>query len=199
MRGQTSVNGRGLFVGFSFALVALFYSVCPLPAMGSEAARTEQAGIAKVDRAVKGLLRKYKIPGATVAVMKDGRLVYAEGYGFSDKAAKEKAKPETLLRIASVSKTITAVGVLKLVQEGKLGLDDRAFDLLDDLHPPIGSDPDPRLGFITVKDLLRHSGGWVTAEAGDPQFASLQIAAALGIPSPPDARTVIRFMMGQSL
>ncbi len=131
--------------------------------------------------------------------MKDGRLVYAEGYGFSDQAAKEKAKPETLFRIASVSKTITAVAVLKLVQEGKLGLDDRAFDILDDLCPPAGTTPDPRLGLITVKDLLRHSGGWVTAEAGDPQFASLQIAEALGTPSPPDARTVIRFMMGQPL
>ncbi len=199
MRGRTSVCSRAVFAGFTFALVTLFFSVCPLPAEGAEAAGTHEVKIAKVDKAVKDLLRKYKIPGATIAVMKNGRLVYAEGYDFSDKAAKEKAKPETLFRIASISKTITAVATLKLVQEGKLGLDDRAFDILDDLHPPVGSEPDPRLGLITVKDLLRHSGGWVTAEAGDPQFASLQIAAALGIPSPPDARSVIRFMMGQSL
>ncbi len=199
MREGSGFLGRKYRVGFSSILVALFVAVCPLPALGLEPAATEGAKIAKVDKAVKQILSKYKIPGATIAVMKDGKLVYAEGYGFSDKAAKEKAKPETLLRIASVSKTITAVATLKLVQEGKLRLDDRAFDILDDLHPPDGMEPDPRLAQITVKDLLRHSGGWVTAEAGDPQFASLQIAAALGIPSPPDARTVIRFMMGQPL
>jgi len=199
MRGRTRVTSRGLFARFSWALAALLVWVCSLPAAGADAAPTEQAAIPKVDQAVKGILRKYEIPGATIAVMKNGRLVYAEGYGFSDQAAKEKAKPETLFRIASVSKTITAVATLKLVQEGKLGLHDRAFDLLDDLCPPAGSTPDPRLGLITVKDLLRHSGGWVTAEAGDPQFASLQIAEALGTPSPPDTRAVIRFMMGQPL
>jgi N-acyl-D-amino-acid deacylase len=199
MKRQTRVTRRTVFVGCSFALAALLFGVCPLPAGGAEAAPTEQAAIPKVDQAVKGILRKYQIPGATIAVMKDGRLVYAEGYGFSDQAAKEKAKSETLFRIASVSKTITAVATLKLVQEGKLGLDDRAFDILDDLCPPAGTTPDPRLGLITLKDLLRHSGGWVTAEAGDPQFASLQIAEALGTPSPPDARTVIHFMMGQPL
>jgi len=199
MKRQTSVDSRTVFVGFSWALAALLVWVCSLPAGGAEAAPTEHAAVPKVDQAVRGILRKYQIPGATIAVMKDGRLVYTEGYGFSDKAAKEKAKPETLFRIASVSKTITAVATLKLVQEGKLGLDDRAFEILDDLHPPDGMEPDPRLAQITVKDLLRHSGGWVTAEAGDPQFASLQIAEALGTPSPPDAGTVIRFMMGQPL
>ncbi len=199
MRRQSGACIRGIFAGFSFTLAALLFSICPFPVRGSEPARTEQAKIAKVDKTVKGLLHKYKIPGATIAVMKNGRLVYAEGYGYADKAAKGKAKPETLFRIASVSKTITAVATLKLVQEGKLSLRDRAFDILDDLHPPGGMQQDPRLAQITVKDLLRHSGGWVTAEAGDPQFASLQIAQALGIPSPPDARTVIRFMMGQPL
>jgi len=199
MKRQTSVNSRTVFLGFTFALAALLVCVSSLPAGGAEAAPTERAAVPKLDQAVKGILRKYQIPGATIAVMKDGRLVYAAGYGLADKEAKEKAKPETLFRIASVSKTITAVATLKLVQDGKLSLDDLAFDLLGDLCPPAGSTPDPRLGLITVRDLLRHSGGWVTAEAGDPQFASLQIAEALGTPSPPDARTVIGFMMGQPL
>jgi N-acyl-D-amino-acid deacylase len=199
MRAQSSVSlSRGL-IGCLFALVAVALMVWPLFAGGQEQSKTERAAIPKIDQALRGLMSKYGIPGATVAVMKDGKLVYASGYGYADKAAKEKAKPETLFRIASVSKTITSVAVLKLVQEGKLRLDDRAFDILGDLHPPVGSEPDPRLGLITVKDLLRHSGGWVTAEAGDPQFMSLEIAAALGTPSPPDARSVIRYWMGQPL
>jgi|WetSurMetagenome_2_1015567.scaffolds.fasta_scaffold22360_2 N-acyl-D-amino-acid deacylase len=199
MRRVSSVCSRGLFVGLSFVLVSPFVSVGPLSAAGSDGARAERAAIPKIDQAIKGFLNKYDIPGATIAVMKDGRLVYAAGYGYADKARKEKAVPENLFRIASVSKTITAIAILQLVQEGKLSLDERAFEILGDLHPPVGSEPDPRLGLITVKDLLRHSGGWVTAEAGDPQFMSLQIAEALGTPSPPDVRSVIRYWMGQPL
>jgi N-acyl-D-amino-acid deacylase len=199
MRGHSRLYIYRFSVAIPSTLIALFLAVCPYLAQGSEAARTQEAGIAKLDKVIKGLLHKYQIPGATVAVMKDGRLVYANGYGFSDKAEKVKAKPETLFRIASVSKTITAVATLKLVQEGKLALDDRAFEILDDFHPPAGSEPDPRLGLITVKDLLRHSGGWVSQEAGDPQFYSLEIAQAMGTPSPPDPRSVIRFWMGQPL
>jgi N-acyl-D-amino-acid deacylase len=199
MRRSSSACNRDSFVGLAFVLVSLFVSLCPLPAVGSEETRAERAAIPKIDQTIRGILNKYEIPGATVAVMKGGKLVYAAGYGYADKATKEKAKPETLFRIASVSKTITAVAVLRLVEEGKLSLDERAFEILDDFHPPAGSSPDPRLALITVKDLLRHSGGWVTDEAGDPQFMSLQIAQALGTPSPPDARSVICFWMGEPL
>ena len=200
MRDHSSVCGRNLFAVLSGFLVALLLAVCPPSVRCSEAPPAkETARIDKLDKAVKTLLKKYDMPGATLAVMKDGKLVYAEGYGFSDKAEKEKAKPETLFRIASVSKTITAVATLMLVQEGKLGLDDKAFEILDDFHPPAGSQPDPRLGLITVKDLLMHSGGWVSAEAGDPQYLSLQIAEATGCPSPPSPQSVIRFWMGEPL
>ena len=200
MKEHSGVCSRKLLLAFSCPLVALFLTVCPLSARGSEAAPTKEAArIDKLDKAVKALLKKYDIPGATLAVMKDGKLVYAEGYGFSDKAAKEKAKPETLFRIASVSKTFTAVATLKLIQEGKLSLDDKAFEILDDFHPPAGSSPDPRLGLITVKDLLRHSGGWDSAVGGDPQYMSLEIAAATGCPSPPSPQAVVRYWMGQLL
>lgn len=200
MRGPSHVGRRHLLVVFStLAVLGAFLAALALPARAVEPARAERAAIPRIDHAIKGLMRKYEIPGGTVAVMKDGRLVYAAAYGYADKALKGKAKPGTLFRIASVSKTITAVATLKLVQEGKLSLDERVLEVLDDLRPFDGDTPDPRLGTITVRDLLRHSGGWVTAEAGDPQFASLQIAQALGTPSPPDARTVIRFMMGQPL
>ncbi len=199
MRGPSSVFRR---LGFGFtaaAFAGVLFVATAISGGAAEPARTERAAIPQIDQAIKGLMRKYEIPGGTVAVMKDGKLVYAAAYGYADKALKEKAKPETLFRIASVSKTITAVAILQLVQEGKLSLDERAFEILDDLRPPVGSSPDPRLGQITVRDLLRHSGGWVTDEAGDPQFASLQIAQALGTPSPPDARSVIGFWMGEPL
>lgn len=193
-------HSRG--TGFIRALVGS----CALAVLGlgatsvrAQVAPEKSAALVKLDKTVKGTMQKYKIPGATLAVMKDGRLVYAEAYGYSDKEERRKAKPDSLFRIASVSKTITAVATLKLVQEGKLSLDDRAFEILDDIHPLPGEIPDPRLGNITVRDLLRHSGGWVTDEAGDPQYMSLAMAEVMGTPSPPDARSVIRCWMGQPL
>ena len=198
--GHAREDGRTLHLAITFLAVALLLLALPLGSRASGgAAAPEAAKIGTLDKAVKDLLRKYKIHGATLAVMKDGRLVYAEAYGFSDEAAKEKAKPDTLFRIASVSKTITAVAALKLVQEGKLGLDEKAFEILDDLEPVPGDEPDPRLGLITVRDLLRHSGGWDKDVAGDPQFLALEIAGHLGTPSPPGARAVIRAWMGQTL
>jgi N-acyl-D-amino-acid deacylase len=115
------------------------------------------------------LLKNWNIPGGTLAVIKDGRLVLAEGYGLADREAKARAKPETLFRIASASKPFTAVGILKLIQEGKMHLEDKAFAVLNDLSVFPGATPDPRLADITVRDLLRHSGGWDSSITDDPQ------------------------------
>jgi N-acyl-D-amino-acid deacylase len=200
MKVHSSGYNRILANVFAGSLAVISLALCPFGVSGAEAAAApEAAGPGTLDKTVKGLLKKYDIPGATLAVMKDGRLVYAEAYGYADESSKEKARPETLFRIASVSKTITAVATLMLVQEGKLSLDDKAFEFLDDLEPLPGDEPDPRLGLITVRDLLRHSGGWDKDLAGDPQYLSLGIAAHLGTPSPPDARAVIRVWIGQPL
>ena len=63
--------GRKYRVGFSSVLIALFVAVCALPVLGLEPAATEGAKIARVDKAVKQILKKYQIPGATIAVMKE--------------------------------------------------------------------------------------------------------------------------------
>lgn len=171
-------------------LLAVFLSLTPGPAA---------AGVAFFESKTQKLLRKYNIPGASLAIMKEGRLVMARGFGYADKARKVRAKPDTVFRIASVSKAITAVAVLRLVQEGKLDLDAPAFSILDDLAPFPGHSADPRLARITVRDLLRHSGGWDSTKSGDPQFSLLDIARETGLPSPVDARTLIRYWMGKPL
>ena len=181
--------------------VLLFSLFCQ--AMGASSTMAEEQtsgkGTGHFSSSVPGLLKKYNIPGAALAVMKDGRLVLAKGYGWADKHPLRPVKPETLFRIASVSKPITSVGVLKLVQEGKLDLNQKAFDILSDLGPFQGATPDLRLGDITILDLLRHSGGWDSSVNGDPQFLFLQIAGDTGLLSPADPRTIIRYWMGTSL
>ena len=156
-------------------------------------------GLGPFDTVIHQLMHKYNLPGSTLAIMKDGRLVMANAYGFADVESWTRARPETLLRIASTSKPITAVAVLRLIQEGKLGLDDRVFEILNDFHPPAGSSVDPRLAEIKVRHLLQHSGGWESETAGDPQFMTREIAEGLGLQPPASPQTLIRYWMGKPL
>lgn len=156
-------------------------------------------GMASFDSVVTRLMRRWGIPGGAVAVVRDGRLVLARGYGYADVEAEEPVAPDALFRLASISKPITAVAVLRLVQEGRLTLDARAFDILSDLEPPDGATVDPRIREITVRQLLRHTGGWDRDESFDPMFRPLEAAEAVGAPAPADAETVIRYMLGRPL
>ncbi len=88
-----------------------------------------------LDDAMTSLLRKWEIPGGSLAVMKDGRLVFARGYGFADRELKQPVQPDSLFRVASVSKPITAAAVLVLVEQKRLDLDAKALDVLKPILP----------------------------------------------------------------
>ena len=94
-----------------------------------------------------------------MAITKDGRLILAKGYGLTNMESQKLVQPDTLFRIASISKPITAVAVLQLVEDGLLNLDDRVFQILDRFQPPEGVLKDPRLDDIAVRHLLQPSGG----------------------------------------
>jgi CubicO group peptidase (beta-lactamase class C family) len=155
---------------------------------------------AAFDREVVAFMSARKIPGGALAVVKDRRLVYARGYGWADRDAKVPVKPNSLFRIASVSKPITGVAVMKLVEQGKLDLDAKAFPLLN-LQPAAMSfrDPEPRLRDITIRQLLQHTGGWDRAKSFDPMFRSARIAKANLTPPPATAVDVIRYMLSREL
>ena len=155
--------------------------------------------LASFDRVITDLMKRWGIPGGAIAVVKDGRLVLARGYGYSDLDAKTSVAADALFRIASVSKPVTAAAVLKLAEQGKLDLDAKAFALLPGLTPPAGSTVDPRLGDITIRQLLSHLGGWDRSVSYDPMFRATQIADALGTPRPASVESVIRYMRGQPL
>jgi N-acyl-D-amino-acid deacylase len=151
------------------------------------------------DRIIPDLMARWGIPGGAVAVVKDGCLVFARGYGYADRENGILVQPDSLFRIASVSKPITAIAAMKLVEEGKLDLDAEVFDLLSDLKPRPGASRDPRLAQIQVRDLLQHSGGWDSERGFDPMFEDRRIAQAMGVPSPPSCTTIIEYMLGQRL
>jgi N-acyl-D-amino-acid deacylase len=145
-------------------------------------------------------LHKYKVPGAALAITKDGRLVYARGFGYADVEKKEPVEPGSLFRIASVSKPFTAAAVLQLVEHGKLKMDDKVFEILK-LEPLLEDDAkfDPRWKEITVEQVLHHKGGWDRDKSGDPMFMPIKIAKAFNAKPPANQEQIIRYMMGKPL
>lgn len=141
-----------------------------------------------IDGTVNRFIRKYRVPGVSIAITKDGRLVYAKGFGVSTKRslgilelfplsrATQNVTIWDLFRIASVSKPITAVAIMKLIEQGKFKLADRVFgsgallgDLLGVSSSPTEQNP-KRITKIAVQHLLEHtSGGWAN-DARDPMF-----------------------------
>ena len=157
------------------------------------------SGMGSYDRAFARVMNKWEIPGGALAVIDEGQFLLARGYGLADVARNEPVLPESLFRIASLSKPITAVAVLKLVEEGRLSLDTPAFRLLDDLKPPAGTTIDPRIDDITIRHLLEHSAGWDASASFDPMFSSQRAAHGVDLPATADCTTIIRFMLGRPL
>jgi N-acyl-D-amino-acid deacylase len=158
----------------------------------------DNPALAPLDEMMEKFIAEHQVPGAALAVTKDGKLVYTRGFGYADPEAKSLVQPRSKFRIASISKPITAAAILRLIEMGKLKLDDPVFDLLALALPP-GSEEDPRLRKITVRHCLQHTGGWDRAKSSDPMFRPLVIAKALGVKAPAGPNDVIRYMMGQKL
>jgi CubicO group peptidase (beta-lactamase class C family) len=159
-------------------------------------------GMKSYDQVIPAFMRKLSIPGGAVAVMRDGRLLYARGFGYADVERKTPVQPDALFRIASVSKTITAAAIMKLVEDGKLRLDDRVAPFIAHLAPAPGATVDPRWEQITIRHLLNHSGGWDRARPNggfDPIDRPGIAAAAVNAPAPASPETLVRYMKGMPL
>lgn len=144
-------------------------------------------------------MRKWQMPGASVAVVKDNKVVFARGYGFSDERHRHPILPYSLFRIASVSKAVTAIAIMKLVQDGRLKLDDSVFKILSDLRPLPGKTINPSIYQTTVKDLLQISSGWASKAQGgfDPMFGPWPLRFSKNLPeeAPASCFNTARLMM----
>jgi D-alanyl-D-alanine carboxypeptidase len=125
-----------------------------------------QKDIPLIDNSVTALMQKYNLPGVTLAISKAGKMVYVKGYGLADKEKNEKVTIDSRFRVGSMSKTICAVAILKLIQDGKLKLEDKVFGdgaVLGTLYGTKNYSTD--LKNITVKHLLNHTAGaWGTLD-----------------------------------
>jgi CubicO group peptidase (beta-lactamase class C family) len=122
-----------------------------------------------IDGKIEAFLATYKIPGASLAISKNGKLVYKKAYGKADVEGNVDMTTNHRMRVASVSKTFTGVAIMRLVQAGKLSLDDKVFGPGSILGTDFGTKAySARILNVTVKNLLQMTtGGWVLSNDRD--------------------------------
>lgn len=150
-----------------------------------------------VDRIFSDFMGYWDIPGGSIAIVKDGRLVYARGFGYADRESNELVQPHHLFRVASVSKPITSIAILKLVDQGQISLDAEVFGAEGILNSrDYSTIRDAKVKGITLQHLLHHTSGWGYIDGRhDPMFVNKLIAQRTGEEPPVGASTIIRFML----
>ncbi len=144
--------------------------------------RQEDIGV--IDSRVDQWMLQNNMPGFSLAISKNGKLVYSKGYGAATSGGQSPYTPvstESQFRIASVSKLITSAAVMKLVQEGKVKMDDKIFGAGTLLGTTYGTQPyKTYVTDVTVSDLLHHTiGGW--GQDNDPAFFDINMDATAAI------------------
>ena len=150
-----------------------------------------------IDSLVLAFMSKYNIPGGSVTMAKNGNTVYSKGYGIQD-PLNTLVTDQSLFRLASCSKPFTAVGIMQLVQNGQLNLNDNVFGADGILNQPEYSNIiDPQILNITVQNLLNHTGGWNddTDSTNDPMFMSVQIADSENVSAPAMQQSIITYVL----
>jgi len=152
-----------------------------------------------IDSIMSDFIERFGIIGASVSIAKEGRLVYSKGFGMADKEMNSPAGPENLFRIASVSKLITAVAIMKLVEDEKLSLNQKVFGKGGILNDSIYLNyEDVRYENITITHLLDHTAGW-NGKKSDPVFNSLYVARLMKIKPPATMPAIIQYTMSKPL
>ncbi|MGZ5556465.1 MAG: serine hydrolase domain-containing protein, partial [Candidatus Aminicenantales bacterium] len=156
-------KSRLLTILFLCGAAALTAMTCARTDSGARIARVENGLMSPV--VIKGdpsgnivdRMKHYGIPGVSVAVFDKDRVLWAKGYGVMDVESKEPVTEKTLFVAGSISKPVAAMGALKLVEEGKIGLDDNINKVLTTWKLPENELTARRP--VTLRQLLSHSGG----------------------------------------
>lgn len=163
-------------------------------------AMSSQPELHAMDSIMQCYLKRWEIHGAQLAISRHDSLLYARGFGYADKDRQIPMEPSYIMRMASVSKLVTATGIMKLRDMGKIRLSDKVFGpkgILNDTFY-VNSIRDKRYFDITVEQLLRHKAGF-TNYAGDAIFSTRYIMQQNHLTTPPDHRTLLRIVLRRHL
>lgn len=153
-----------------------------------------------MENKIKRYLLRWEINGAQIAVTRNDSLLYVKGFGWADMEKKQEMQPSNIMRLASVSKLLTAVGVMRLAEVGTLKLSDHVFGPKGILNDTTFTNAikDQRYLDITVEQLLRHKAGFTTG-AGDPMFSTRYIMMQNRLTTPPDNNTLMKILLKRRL
>lgn len=163
-------------------------------------AMSSQPELHAMESIMQRYLKRWEIHGAQLAISRHDSLLYARGFGYADKDRQIPMEPSYIMRMASVSKLVTATGIMKLRDMGKIRLSDKVFGpkgILNDTFY-VNSIRDKRYFDITVEQLLRHKAGF-TNYAGDAIFSTRYIMQQNHLTTPPDHRTLLRIVLRRHL
>ena len=149
------------------------------------------------DAAMKNYLAATGVRAASLAIARRGRLILARAYTWAEPGY-PATQPTSVFRIASLTKPLTSIRIMQLVEDGELSLGDLVQPILG-LESPWFLPPDPRLAKVRVWHLLSHAGGWDRGVAGDPYTFEPSIADDLGLSLPIDKHDVATWMTGEPM
>ena len=150
----------------------------------------------RLDHSLDSFINFWSLHGASLAIMRNDSLVYAKGYGKADPDT--RMTPGTTLRLASVSKLLTAVGIMRLQEEGKVFLDTPVFGpagVLQEFDPYL---KDSNYYLLTVEHLRRHQGGF-PYRGPDVMFNTLTFMRNHGLSEPPTPELLVQKEVGRRL
>lgn len=145
------------------------------------------------DKEITAFMKKWDLKGASFALMKDDKLIYAKGYGYADKEEQVKCEVKNVFRIASASKLITATAIMRLIEQKKLSLDSKVFGpegIISD--STILDIKDRNIKLITVEHLLKHTSG-LNPPIDDPAFANYTVARTLNKKLPLEVDDMVKY------
>jgi CubicO group peptidase (beta-lactamase class C family) len=187
----SSVRLRGAIVAATlFVAVPGAFAEGPVVAKPQEAGFSA-AGLARIDAYIKNEIAGNKIPGASMMIQRNGKTAYYRSFGVRDPGTKEPMTPNTIFRIYSMSKPITTVAAMMLVEEGKLQLDDplsKYIPAFADVKVGVekkGEDGKTVLDLvaakkpITIQDLMRHTSGLTYGFFGEGMVKKAYVDADL--------------------
>ena len=151
----------------------------------------------------RNLLKNDAVPGATVAVSRDGKMLFERGFGWASVDQKTPMQPDHEMRIASISKPLTAVAILLLEADGKLSLDDPILPILAThsagFSPEQALGSDPRWADVQIRHLLQHTAGIDRDRSKDTMFELVRIAGTLELDRSPNTHEIVKYQLLQKL
>jgi CubicO group peptidase (beta-lactamase class C family) len=160
----------------------------PLPAASPESAGFSTEGLARIDRFFEREIAADRLPGAVVAIARDGKLVYYKAFGYLDKQAGTKMPLDAIFSLASMTKPMVGVGALELTEQGLLPLKSRLseyFPVFASMNVgSVGANgevvTEPARHAIYIQDLMRHTSGITYGGRGNSAVHKLWPTSSAG-------------------